>query len=356
MTTTRYDFLDIAKGLGILAVVWAHIMLVGWSHRLCYAFHMPVFFLMAGMLFRKDKYKTFVEFVRKRAKRLFVPYLLYSLATWVLWVAFRLVRGDSVASYWMPLLQTFIAQGSGAYIVHNSALWFIPCLFAVEIMYFFVGRLKAGFALLVSFALAALSFVLGHRFGKTWWFMLPWNFDAALIAMPFYCVGNVFVIRFPLEKTVSYVHEHKWGAFGLWVLLTVLLVFGTMKFGTCSMGSSSYNCSGWIFILRAFVGCGALLVFSLLLSVSLKNCRIHQKAMTGIKWLGQNSLDVMCTHIPIKGLFVILVAALWHVSQDAVSSTMSLSLVVFAATMLVVVLVVFFVNYFFRNKLSKCRK
>jgi fucose 4-O-acetylase-like acetyltransferase len=356
MATTRYEFLDIAKGLGILAVVWAHIMLCGWSHKLCYAFHMPLFFLMSGMLFQKNKYKTFGEFIRKRAKRLFVPYLLYSLATWVLWAVFRLVRGDAVASYWMPLLQTFVAQGSGTYLVHNSALWFIPCLFAVEVMYFFVGRLKAGFALLVSFALAGLSFVLGHLFGKTWWFMPPWNFDAAFIALPFYCVGNVLATRFPLEKMVSCVHSHKWGTFGLWVLLTVLLVFGAMKFGTCSMGSSLYNCSGWIFVLRAFVGCGAMLCFSLLLSVILKGCSVYQKAMDCIKWLGQNSLDVMCTHIPIKGVFVILVAALWHVSQDAVSSTMSLSLVVFAATMLVVVLVVFFVNYFFRNKLSKCRR
>lgn len=356
MATTRYEFLDIAKGLGILAVVWAHIMLCGWSHKLCYAFHMPLFFLMSGMLFQKNKYKTFGEFVRKRAKRLFVPYLLYSLATWVLWVVFRLVRGDAVASYWMPLLQTFVAQGSGTYLVHNSALWFIPCLFAVEVMYFFVGKLKAGFALLVSFALAGLSFVLGHLFGKTWWFMPPWNFDAAFIALPFYCVGNVLATRFPLEKMVSYVHSHKWGTFGLWVLLTVLLVFGAMKFGTCSMGSSLYNCSGWIFVLRAFVGCGAMLCFSLLLCVPLKNCRWFQKAMDGIKWLGQNSLDVMCTHIPIKGVFVILVATLWHVGQDTVSSTMSLAWVVFAATMVAVVLAVFLVNYFFRNKFSKCLK
>ena len=39
--TKRYDYLDITKGLGILAVVWAHIMLVGWSHKVIYAFHMP---------------------------------------------------------------------------------------------------------------------------------------------------------------------------------------------------------------------------------------------------------------------------------------------------------------------------
>lgn len=356
MTTTRYDFFDIAKGLGILAVVWAHIMLCGWSHGLCYAFHMPLFFLISGMLFRQDKYKTFWEFIKKRAKRLFVPYLLYSLATWVLWVSFRMVRGDAVESYWMPLLQTFIAQGSGAYIVHNSALWFIPCLFAVEIMYFFIGKIKWWLAISVCFVLAGLSFLLGHLYGNVWWFMLPWNFDAALIALPFYCVGNILVRHVSPEKMTSCVQSHKWGMIGLWLLLTILLVSGSLSFGTCSMGSSSYNCSGWVFMLRAFIGCGSLLVFSLLLSVSLNNCKVYQKAIGGIKWLGKNSLDVMCTHIPIKGVFVILVAVLLHVSQDVVSSTMSLAFIVFVATMLVVVLVIIIVNYLFRNKLTKCRK
>lgn len=350
MAAQRYDYLDIAKGFGILAVVWAHILLVGWSHQLCYAFHMPLFFLISGMLFQKDKYPSFWGFIKKRTRRLFVPYILYSIATWAMWVVFRVYRGDVVESYCMPLLQTLIAQGSGAYIVHNSALWFIPCLFAVEIMYFFVAKLKDWVAIAISFAIAALSFLFGNIYGDNWWFLLPWNFDAAMIALSFYCVGHILVKNISHEKMVNKVKANKWGVLVTWAVSFLLLVRLTMDYGVCSMGSSSYGCEGWIFMIRAFVGCSSMLLFSLLLSVSWKNGKAYQKMMDGIKWLGKNSLDVMCTHIPIKGVFVIMVAALWKVSLDTVSSTISLASVVFVATILVVVIITMLVNYIFRNK------
>ena len=140
MTNDRYEFIDIAKGVGILAVVWAHILLVGWTHEIIYAFHMPLFFFISGFLFNVNKYSSFQTFLVKRFKRLIITYFIYSFVTWGIWFIFRYVRHDLVKSYWMPLLQTFIAQGSGSYLVHNSALWFIPCLLAVEIMFFFISR------------------------------------------------------------------------------------------------------------------------------------------------------------------------------------------------------------------------
>jgi len=187
----RYEYLDIAKGIGILLVVWAHILLVGASHRVIYAFHMPLFFMISGMLFRREKYPDFWTFVKRRAKRLLVPFVIYSVITWIIWAIFRFVRHDSVVSYWDPLLQTVIAKGSGAYMVHNSALWFIPCLFATEILYFTFSKLCNIPKLVAAISCATLSFVLGHYFADDWGFLLPWNFDAALIGVFFYCVGNI---------------------------------------------------------------------------------------------------------------------------------------------------------------------
>ena len=356
MINQRYEYLDIAKGLGILSVVWAHIMLGGITHEICYAFHMPLFFLISGILFKREKYASFLVFFKHRSKRLFVPYVLYSVITWVIWVIFRMLRGDAVDSYWMPLLQTLIAQGSGAYLVHNSALWFIPCLFAVELMWYFVGKLKDVWAVLISFTLCGVSFLLGNKLGDKWWFLLPWNLDAAFIALPFYCVGNIVAKKWPQNTIVSNVTTHKMGTLILWIALSVLLLLGTMKFDTCSMGSSSYNCDGWAFVLRAFCGCASLLCFSLLLDSIGKSCKFYQKLIDGFKWLGRNSLDVMCTHIPIKGVFILLVGALFHVGTDVISFSLPLCFMVFVATLITEIIVVLFVNRFFRNKSIKCQK
>lgn len=45
----RKDYLDIAKGIGIILVVWAHAD--GSFSKYITQFHMPFFFFISGMLF-----------------------------------------------------------------------------------------------------------------------------------------------------------------------------------------------------------------------------------------------------------------------------------------------------------------
>ena len=343
--TKRYDYLDIAKGLGILAVVWAHIMLVGWSHKVIYAFHMPLFFLISGMLFRREKYSSFGQFAGKRAKRLLVPYLIYSVVTWGIWAAFRWVRHDPIDSFWAPLLQTFIAQGSGAFMVHNSALWFIPCLFVVELMYWGLSRLKEWVNVLACFVLAGLSFLFGRLWGDAYWFMLPFNFDAALIALPFYSVGNVFIKHHPHKDLVDCVSNHRWSCLGILLLGTALLVTASLFFGECSMGSSSYQCNGVVFIIRAFLGCALMVLLGLLIGLSKVPGTLKQPFI----WFGKNSLDVMCLHIPIKGVVMIVVARLLSADVDYLSSHWGGALMSFALTMMIASVVILLINRYIRK-------
>lgn len=330
----RFDYIDIAKGIGILMVVWAHILLTGPSHRFIYAFHMPVFFLLSGMVFSREKYASFGAFHCKRAKRLLIPYVIYSVLTWVVWATFRFIRHDEVDSYWMPLLQTMIAQGSGAYIVHNSALWFVPCLFLTEILYFFISRLGDMWALAACFVCAAFSFELGAVYGNTYWFMLPWNADAALIALPFYCVGNMIGSKLGHHRIIESADQHLgWYALGF-VGLTAVLYWSAVAFGECSMGSSSYQCPSGIFLARAFLGSAWLLCLSLLLSMLKVNNRVVATFKDLLKWAGKSSLDIMCLHIPVKGVCMIVVAALVGITVDDVSMSSLWSGVSFLVTML----------------------
>jgi fucose 4-O-acetylase-like acetyltransferase len=48
---TRHAHIDIAKGLGIIMVVTAHAGLP-FLGQLFYCFHMPLFFVISGMLFK----------------------------------------------------------------------------------------------------------------------------------------------------------------------------------------------------------------------------------------------------------------------------------------------------------------
>ena len=332
MMKERYDYLDIARGLGILMVVWAHIMITGWTHKMIYAFHMPLFFFLSGMVFQKGKFHSFSQFFTHRAKRLLLPYVIYSVATWIFWAAFRYIRHDEVESYFMPLLQTFIAQGSGAFIVHNSALWFIPCLFLTEILYYFISKTGEIWCLAICFACAAASFLLGDSFGDKYWFTPPWNADAALIALPFYAVGNIMIRHISHKRLTEYASNRRVIISFAVVALAAILYWSSMFFDECSMGSSSYQCNSWVFMTRAFVGIAWLLIISLLLA-SVKGNTIAALPIRFFKWCGVKSLDIMCLHIPLKGVFMIVVAIGVHTTVESVGCDYLLSFTSFAMTM-----------------------
>ncbi len=70
----RIDWIDMLKGLGIILVVFGHTAHAKDTIRiLIYSFHMPMFFIISGYLFKtKDKYKNFL----KKFMTLLLPYLI----------------------------------------------------------------------------------------------------------------------------------------------------------------------------------------------------------------------------------------------------------------------------------------
>lgn len=345
MNKARFDYIDIAKGLGILTVVWAHIMLVGWSHRIIYAFHMPLFFFISGMLFKRDKYTSFVDFLKKRSKRLLVPYFIYAIGSYILWAGLKFVSHEPLSVILKPLPQLVLAQGSGQFMCFNSALWFIPCLLVVEILYFFKTS-RDGLNLLLALGCAAISFWLGDIYGDKYWFLLPFNFDAVLIALPFYCLGNIMPRFLSLEKITRTISNKSFIGI-ICIIATIILYILAEKFGECSMGSSSYQCNAIVFMVRALIGIIAMFSLSLILSKILYNKLLKLK--NSIMWLGRYSLDVMSLHIPVKGVVILILAKYLSETTDGISESFFLSFIVLIITMLIITPIIIFVNHLLKR-------
>jgi len=77
LNNKRFEILDIAKGIGIFLVVFAHVNYTPFLLAYIYSFHMPIFFVFSGMLFNRDKYDNFLCFLKRRIKTLIYPYLLF---------------------------------------------------------------------------------------------------------------------------------------------------------------------------------------------------------------------------------------------------------------------------------------
>lgn len=89
---TRVAWIDFAKGIAVLLVVIGHVIpgllnagLISADHPLnlvaawIYAFHMPVFFFLAGMFALRSAQRTVGEFLADKFRVIVYPYLLWSL-------------------------------------------------------------------------------------------------------------------------------------------------------------------------------------------------------------------------------------------------------------------------------------
>lgn len=164
MSSNRLDAIDVAKGIGIILVVFAHINYTKDLLVLIYSFHMPLFFFISGMLFKKDKYPSFPAFFKRRFKTLLIPYAIYAIASVAILYAsehayaplhlFDVSAGEYAGYLW----QIIVSNWSGTHI--NAPLWFIPCLLLVETMYFFVSKLGRPKAAIACAFLACCGWVL----------------------------------------------------------------------------------------------------------------------------------------------------------------------------------------------------
>lgn len=153
----RLTFLDIAKGIGILFVVLGHIyafnpnikngLFVVWI----YSFHMPLFFIISGMLLKYKKTdESIVKFMFKRVKGLLVPYFVFSIFT----IAVLLLTEGATTSMLIFYIKRTIA-GIGI-----DTLWFLPALFFSECIFILAKKvLKKDWLVILT---VFLIYVLGN--------------------------------------------------------------------------------------------------------------------------------------------------------------------------------------------------
>lgn len=284
----------------MLAVVWGHLMLAGASNRLAYAFHIQVFFFLSGLLFRQERHQSLWCFAKHRAKTLLLPYAAFSLATWAYWALRSLLLRIEVESYWAPLLQTALAQGSGGFLVHNVALWFVPCLFVVEALYYFLCKLPPWATALV----CALCGLLGHWMVQPHGFfdftLLPWSIDAAMTGIVFYGAGNLLARKLPLPALYGAATRHRGVSAALAAAAAGLLLVLGPRNGHVTIAQGCLGDSLPLFYLNGLLGAAAVLLCSALLSdlLSRFQCALT-RPVAWLSWLGRNSFYAMAVHIPV---------------------------------------------------------
>lgn len=128
----RLEWIDVARGIGIIAVVAGHVWTRGALRDAVYSFHMPLFFLLSGMLSRSQPPRPFALRLLASQTRPYVAFLA------LLIIADQLIeplRGHRpIFHQWPQDLLPVLLGGSwlrGPYTI----FWFVPCLLVSRILF-----------------------------------------------------------------------------------------------------------------------------------------------------------------------------------------------------------------------------
>lgn len=324
----RLDYIDAAKAFGMMIVMWGHIHFNDISNDFVYAFHIPLFFALSGMVFIPEKYVGFKDFVVRKVKSLLVPYAIYSVVTWMIWAAFVLMTHQPVDSIWAPLLETVIARGSEGYLVHNVPLWFVTCLFVVELTYYWISKLPDWLNIMIDVLLAVLAYFLVTYVNFFDFTTLPWSIEVGMMAMVFFATGHLAVKRIGHEKIITTITDRTWLYLSIALLLFLGVFFIASNNGNPSMGHARLN-NPFLFYPGAYMGTIAMIIMCVVLNKLLNNNKLWKYVL----WFGSNSFIAMAIHMPIKGFLIAIAVEILNTTPYVVKTSVPFGIVIWMITL-----------------------
>ena len=192
----RLPHIDIARGIGILLVVAGHNWIIlsnkGELYRIVYSFHIPLFFVLAGIFFNPNK--SFGLTLREKFQTLLVPYFFTSLVVELIALAFNFQLDLFLKSFF------WVAYGTGTQ-MRWVGFWFLTQLFLVSIFSWGVFNLFKKFNIkryAQIFILLTL-LTIGWLSIRSFWKMpiegmkvngLPFSADLLLISSFYFMLGS----------------------------------------------------------------------------------------------------------------------------------------------------------------------
>lgn len=335
----RVSWIDAAKGLGIILIVFGHIASVESPSLLyvyIYAFHVPLFFFISGLTLKPER-DPFGTMLRGKLRSLLLPYLCYALLGYGFYIAgYGLAQALHLKieqfNYgpWHPLLGVFIGTLGDGNLV-NTPVWFIIALFCTFVIGYAINRWIPSMALRwVAVLLLAVAGYLVSREVK-----LPWSLSSALVGLVFFQAGHTHARRFGLQPLPP--RHLGWllaitAAVSLFSPLNGFVTLADMELGQPPL-----------YALFAFSG--------LYMTIALTQWLAHRGAW--LAQLGRWSMAIMVIHmLIIKSVKVALAAAL-HVGITQIESSWQASLGVLLFTVVLLVPSVWFLERFLPVTLGK---
>lgn len=271
----RQQYLDISKGIGIICVIVGHTITHGsWLFNIIFSFHMPLFFIVSGILFKRQAISVLVS---KRFSSLVVPYL----TTAILLFPFALLR-QYIKYGEIDILKYLLSViwGAGFKMQNPSgiepigAIWFLLAMFWAQVIYNYSPKDKR-----VKFIFFFLIALIGWSIGIYYW--LPLDICVAMVAILYLWMG---------ESIVPACNELIGRCKYFMLIFPILWIVGWSK--TLGMVSNLYPFYAFS-LITSFSGCFVILQFS----KWLERIKGTRRVANYLSYMGRYSLAILCFHL-----------------------------------------------------------
>lgn len=285
----RINYIDVAKGFGIICIVFGHVMKSSFLRQVIFAFHVPFFFLLSGMTYQCKQDKK--QFYLDKFTRLLIPYYSFSLisiAIYTVMIRIGWIEGDGRL---VPnLLGMLYANSNSGYMEWNKPLWFLPCLLAVygivDVFETAICKRIQKRRMLMRTAYIVVLWTAGiivNTCYKGIW--LPFHLESAIYLAGFTELGCQLKEFGPERIADMACGKNRWMGNGV-LILCLLAGCGISFFnGVCEVRGQKFGSYPILFLISALILSAAFL----LLSVRTEKCRILQK-------IGMSSLSILLLH------------------------------------------------------------
>lgn len=279
--TERNRFIDIAKALGILLIVWGHSG--GWGPMgsamyIINTFHVPLFFFLSALFLTTGL--TFVEFSKKRIIRLLKPYLIFGLiSAFVYYLVTDSKFINAEGGMTMEFLRFALGMRGEGYIF-SGALWFLPSLLASLILCYIALKYISGHIIIFS-AVMMLGCILTSYFK----IILPCNLDISFFMVPIMLAAYKY-------KNEILSHKYNWK---ISVLCLISIISYVVMLYFTGMSSINFygNTLGFVPLSIVAACCGIYII--LWISQCFERW-LKDRPKAILYWIGENTIIFLVIH------------------------------------------------------------
>lgn len=190
----RVKWIDIVKFFGIFAIYLGHFgEYAGKAGSFVFTYHVALFFFVSGCMENMNTEDNIGRYIKKKVKTILIPCFFFACVTVIIQT---LHNGYGLGFIKGSLI--LIAKGLIRNSFENQSLWFMTCLFSVQMIFVLVKKLRyKPLIILVCVALYYIALELlpvNPMYTPSW----PYNVDSALFYMLYYAIGYLiypYIVR-----------------------------------------------------------------------------------------------------------------------------------------------------------------